>query len=607
MGANKMSQLPERHEIPSELKWKLEDIYSSNELWEQDLAKARDSKGRILALQGTITSGEALLKALQVRDEISQLMDGLFVYARMRKDENNADPLYQGYADQAQSVAVGLRSAMAFLEPEILSLEPQQVLGWVDQIPELELYRHYLENILRMKAHTLPAEQEQLLAAAGELAQIPGNIFTMFNNADLEFPQVKNDAGEMVELTHGRYIQLLESQKQEVRKGAFEAMYETYSSWKNTLGATYVGAVKKELYFAKARKYDSSLEAALDQDNIKPEVYMNLIDSIHDHLHLLHRYVGLRKKLLGLDELHMYDLYVPMVGDEHMEIPREEAITMVQAGLHPLGEQYLTDLSRSFEDGWIDWLENRGKTSGAYSWGTYGVHPYVLMNYQDNLDNVFTLAHELGHAMHTFYSNQNQEYVNSQYTIFVAEVASTLNESLLMDDLLKKTQDPKKRAYLLNHYLEQFRGTVFRQTMFAEFEMIVHGKVGQGESVTAEQLSEIYYDLNKKYFGEEIVVDQLIAMEWARIPHFYRPFYVYKYATGFSAAVSLAQQILEEGEPAVERYLGFLSGGGSDYPLNLLMGAGVDMSKPEPIIQAMDVFEELLNELEELSKGHLQA
>ena len=602
-----MSQLPERHEIPSELKWKLEDIYSSNELWEQDLAKARDSKGRILALQGTITSGEALLKALQVRDEISQLMDGLFVYARMRKDENNADPLYQGYADQAQSVAVGLRSAMAFLEPEILSLEPQQVLGWVDQIPELELYRHYLENILRMKAHTLPAEQEQLLAAAGELAQIPGNIFTMFNNADLEFPQVKNDAGEMVELTHGRYIQLLESQKQEVRKGAFEAMYETYSSWKNTLGATYVGAVKKELYFAKARKYDSSLEAALDQDNIKPEVYMNLIDSIHDHLHLLHRYVGLRKKLLGLDELHMYDLYVPMVGDEHMEIPREEAITMVQAGLHPLGEQYLTDLSRSFEDGWIDWLENRGKTSGAYSWGTYGVHPYVLMNYQDNLDNVFTLAHELGHAMHTFYSNQNQEYVNSQYTIFVAEVASTLNESLLMDDLLKKTQDPKKRAYLLNHYLEQFRGTVFRQTMFAEFEMIVHGKVGQGESVTAEQLSEIYYDLNKKYFGEEIVVDQLIAMEWARIPHFYRPFYVYKYATGFSAAVSLAQQILEEGEPAVERYLGFLSGGGSDYPLNLLMGAGVDMSKPEPIIQAMDVFEELLNELEELSKGHLQS
>ena len=600
-----MGQLPERHEIPSDLKWKLEDIYSSNELWEQDLAKARASKERIIELQGTITSGEALLHALQVRDEISQRADRLIAYSQMRKDENNGDSLYQGYADQAQGVAVELGSALAFFEPEILALDPQVVKGWVEQIPELGVYKHFLENILRMKAHTLPTEQQQLLAAAGEIAQTPGNIFRMFNNADLKFPQVKNDAGELVELTHGRYIQLLESQKQEVRKGVFEAMYETYGAWKNTLGATYIGAVKKELYFARARQYNSSLEAALDVDNINPEVYTNLIDSIHDHLPLLHRYVRLRKKLLGLDELHMYDLYVPMVGDEHVEIPRKEAITMVQTGLHPLGEQYLRDLSLSFQDGWIDWLENRGKTSGAYSWGTYGVHPYVLMNYQDTLDNVFTLAHELGHAMHTYYSNQNQEYVNSYYTIFVAEVASTLNEALLIDDLLQKTQEPKKRAYLLNHYLEQFRGTVFRQTMFAEFEMIVHGKVGQGESVTSEQLAEIYYGLNKKYFGADIVIDDLIAMEWARIPHFYRPFYVYKYATGFSAAVSLAQQILEEGESAVERYLGFLSGGGSDYPLNLLYSAGVDMSKPDPIVQAMTVFSELLDELEALSEGDL--
>ncbi len=600
-----MGQLPMRHEIPSDLKWKLEDIYSSNELWEQDLAKARDNKERVAKLQGTISSAQALLHALQVRDEIGQLVDWLISYSHMRKDENNGDSLYQGYADQALGVAVELSSATAFFEPEILSLEPEVVRAWVDETPQLGVYRHYLENILRMKAHTLPAEQEQLLAAAGELAQTPGNIFRMFNNADLKFPQVKNDAGEMIELTHGRYIQLLESQNQEVRQGAFEAMYKTYSSWKNTLGATYIGAVKKELYFARARKYPSSLEAALNVDNVKSEVYTNLIDSIHDHLPLLHRYVSLRKKLLGVDELHMWDLYVPMVGDEHLEISREEAIEMVQTGLHPLGEQYLNDLSRSFQDGWIDWLENRGKTSGAYSWGTYGVHPYVLMNWQDTLDNAFTLAHELGHAMHTFYSNQKQEYVNSRYTIFVAEVASTLNEALLMDDLLKKTEDPKKRAYLLNHYLEQFRGTVFRQTMFAEFEKIVHGKVGQGESVTSDQLSEIYYDLNKKYFGEDIVVDELIAMEWARIPHFYRPFYVYKYATGFSAAVSLAQQILEAGEPAVERYLGFLSGGGSDYPLELLRKAGVDMGKPDPIIQAMKVFEELLDELEELSEGNL--
>nr|NLJ02216.1 oligoendopeptidase F [Bacillota bacterium] len=444
-------------------------------------------------------------------------------------------------------------------------------------------------------------EQEQLLAAAGEMAQAPRNIFTMFNNADLKFPEVKNDAGEMVELTHGRYIQFLESPNREVRKGAFDALYKTYTAWKNTLGATYNSALKKELYFARARKYNSSLEAALHEDNVDPEVYRNLINSVHDHLPLMYRYVRLRKKLLGLDELHMYDLYVPMVADQDVEVSREEAVEMVREGLNALGPEYVKDMEASFTEGWIDWLENRGKTSGAYSWGTYGVHPYVLLNYQGTLNDVFTLAHELGHAMHTYYSNKHQEFVNSGYTIFVAEVASTLNEALLMDDLLKKTEDPKKKAYLLNHFLEQFRGTVFRQTMFAEFEMIVHGKVGEGEQLTAEKLSEIYYELNKKYFGEDIVVDEAISMEWARIPHFYRPFYVYKYATGFSAAISLSQQILDEGEPAVKRYLDFLGSGGSDYPINLLQRAGVDMSRPDPIVQAMGVFEQLLGELEHLA------
>lgn len=600
-----MGQLQSRHEVSADLKWRLEDIYTTNEDWEKDLAQAKASKSKIQALRGTITSGEALLKALQIRDEINLKADRVIAYSYMRKDEDNANSLYQGYADQALGVSVELGSAMAFLEPEILALDAKTVEEWIKEIPGLQLYKHYLENIMRTKEHSLPAEQEELLAAAGELAQAPSNIFRMFNNADLKFPMVQNDAGEMVELTHGRYIQLLESQKPEVRQGAFQAMYETYTTWKNTLGATFVASAKKELYFARARKYASSLEAALDEDNIKPEVYTNLVASIHDHLPLLHRYVRLRKKLLGLDELHMYDLYVSMVADQDVHISREKAVKMVQTGLKPLGEQYLEDLSNSFTEGWIDWLENRGKTSGAYSWGTYGVHPYVLMNYQANLNDVFTLAHELGHAMHSFYSDQGQEYVNSHYTIFVAEVASTVNEALLMHDLLKKTEDPKKRAYLLNHYLEQFRGTVFRQTMFAEFEMIVHGKVGQGESLTPEQLSEIYYELNKKYFGQDIVADELISMEWARIPHFYRPFYVYKYATGFSAAISLSQQILNEGAPAVERYLRFLNGGGSDYPINLLQGAGVDMSKPEPIIEAMAVFEQLLTELEALAESDL--
>ena len=598
-----MGKLPERHEVPSDLKWRLEDIYETDEAWERDLKKAKQYIESIRGLKGTLTSGENLLKALRLRDEVSLLMDRLIGYSYMRKDEDNANSTYQGYADQALSVSVLLRSAAAFFEPEILALEEGVVQGWLDSVPELEVYRHHLENILRMKAHTLPAEQEELLAAAGEMAQAPSSIFRMFNNADLKFPEVKNDAGEWVELTHGRYIQLLESTHRDVREGAFKAMYNTYSAWKNTLGAMYTSTVKKELYFSRVRNYESSLHAALHADNVPPEVYYNLVDSIHDHLHLMHRYVQLRKRLLNVDELHMYDLYVPMVQDEHVQIRREQAIEMVRTGLEPLGEQYLTDLNKSFEESWIDWMENRGKTSGAYSWGTYGVHPYVLMNYQETLDDMFTLAHELGHAMHSYYSDQNQEYINAAYTIFVAEVASTVNESLVMADLLEKTTDPKQRMYLLNHQLEQFRGTVFRQTMFAEFEMLVHGRIGQGESVTADQLCEIYYELNQRYFGQHITVDELIAMEWARIPHFYRPFYVYKYATGFSAAVSLSQQILKEGEPAVKRYLQFLGSGGSDYPLNLLERAGVDMSKPEPIVEAMQVFKELLDELEDLARG----
>lgn len=596
-----MTQLQRRDEVASELKWRLEDIYPTNAEWEADLQALKNSTQRVLAVRGTLTSGENLLQVLRLQDEISLMADHVITYAYMRRDEDNANSLYQGYAGAAMATIVELSSAQSFIVPEILSLDPDVVRTWIRQVPGLELYEHHLEDILRKKAHTLPAELEQLLAAAGEMAQAPRNIFNMFNDADLKFPQVKNDAGKMVELTHGRYGQLLESQKRDVRRGAFEALYDTYTTWKNTLGATFSAAVKKELFFSRARKYASSLEAALHEDNVSPEVYTNLVSSIHDHLPLLHRYMSLRKRLLGVEELHMYDLYVPMVADQDFKIAREEAVEMVQAGLHPLGEQYLSDMGASFTEGWIDWLENRGKTSGAYSWGTYGVHPYVLLNYDETLNDVFTLAHELGHAMHTYYSNKHQEYVNSAYTIFVAEVASTLNEALLIDDLLKKTDAPKKRAYLLNHFLEQFRGTVFRQTMFAEFEMIVHARFSAGESLTSDKLSELYYELNKKYYGEDVVVDEAIAMEWARIPHFYRPFYVYKYATGFSAAISLSQQILEEGQPAVERYLQFLAGGGSDYPLNLLKKAGVDMSKPEPIVQAMAVFEHLLSELEAIA------
>jgi len=600
-----MSKVLERHEVPENLKWRLEDIYATDQEFEADLAKAKDSIAEVRELRGTINSSASLLHVLERSDELGRLVDRLVAYSYMRRDEDNSNSKYQAYADQALSTAIMVGSAFSFLEPEILSIDEEVVWKWVEEEPRLSIYRHPLHNILRMKAHTLPAEQEELLAEAGEMASAPGTIFNMFNDADLKFPEITNENGEKVELTHGRYIQFLESKDRRVREEAFTALYNTYKNWKNTLGTMYTSELKQAKFFAKTRKYDSALERALDSDNVKPEVYHNLIGTIHDHLGLLHKYVNLRKKLLGLDELHMYDLYVPMVADEDVKIPREKAIELVQEGLKALGDEYLQDLNQSFTDGWIDWLENRGKTSGAYSWGTYGVHPYVLMNYQDNLDNMFTLAHELGHAMHSYYSHKNQPYVTADYTIFVAEVASTVNETLVMRYLLEQTTDKKRRMYLLNHFLEQFRGTVFRQTMFAEFELLVHDRVGKGESLTADQLSEIYYDLNKKYYGDGIVVDELIELEWARIPHFYRPFYVYKYATGFSAAVALSEQILTEGEPARERYLQFLGSGGSDYPLELLKRAGVDMTSPEPIASAMQVFGELLAELEQLSKEQL--
>jgi oligoendopeptidase F len=417
----------------------------------------------------------------------------------------------------------------------------------------------------------------------------------------MKFPKVKNEKGEEVELTHGSYIQFLESRNRDVRREAFKAMYDTYAKQKNTLAATLSANVTKNLFYARARKYPSALEMALSGDNIPVSVYNNLIETIHEHLPLLHRYMALRKKLLGVDELHMYDLFAPLVDDYDMPITYEEAKEIVYDGLSPLGDDYRNVLKEGFDGGWIDVYENEGKRSGAYSWGAYGTHPYVLLNHKDNLNSMFTLAHEMGHAIHSWYSDKNQSYRDAQYTIFLAEVASTLNEALLMDAMLRKIDDPKGKMYLLTYYADQFRTTVFRQTMFAEFEKIIHEKAEAGEALTPQLLSEIYYGLNVKYHGEAMTVDKDIEMEWARIPHFYSSFYVYKYATGFSAAASFAKQILEEGQPAVERYLGFLKSGGSDYSINILKQAGVDMSQPEPIRQAMDVFRDLLDQMEQLS------
>lgn len=459
-----------------------------------------------------------------------------------------------------------------------------------------------IKENLRQKEHILSEKEEQILAMSAEISDIGGDVFTMFNNADIKFPYIKDEEGEEIEVTKGRYIAFLESKDRRVRKDAFEAVYSSYKKMKNTLAASLTGNVKKNRFYSLVRKYPSALEASLDNDNIPVDVYTTLIDTVNKNLPLLDRYLKLRKKVLKLDELHMYDLYVPMVEEFDKKIPYEEARTIVAEALKPLGEEYIGYLQKGMNSAWIDVYENEGKTSGAYAWGAYKTHPYVLLNYQNKINDVFTLAHEMGHALHSYYTNMTQPYVYSEYKIFVAEVASTVNESLLMRYLLPRASSKQEKAYLLNHYLEEFRGTVFRQVMFAEFEKIIHEKVEQGEALNAQELSNIYYGLNKKYFGEAVTVDEDIAMEWSRIPHFYSSFYVYKYATGFSSATAIAEKILTEGRPAVDKYLEFLKSGGSNYPLELLKIAGVDLSTPQPIQDALNVFEKTLDELEELLK-----
>ncbi|WNC17312.1 oligoendopeptidase F [Brevibacillus brevis] len=601
---NKSKTLPKRSEVPAEYKWRLEDIYSTDADWEKDVEKAKQLADQIAGLKGKIgSSGKELLDALTLQDELLKTMDQVYVYARMRRDEDNANSTYQGLTDRASSLSTQVYGAISYIQPEILEIPTEELEKWLKEVPGLDHYRILLEEITRFKPHTLTSEEEALLANISELASAPSKIYGMLNNADMKFPMITDENGEEVELTKGRYTQFMESKDRRVRKEAFEGLYATYGKFRNTIAASLTSAIKGDVFYARTRKYPSALYAALFADKVDVSVYDNLIATIHEHLPLMHRYIALRKKLLGVDELHMYDLYVPIVPEVDMKIPYDQAVETIKKALHPLGEEYGRVLEEGFTNGWIDVHENEGKTSGAYSWGAYTTHPFVLMNYQDNVNNMFTLAHEMGHALHSYHSNHAQPYTYADYKIFVAEVASTLNEALLMHYLLETTTDKQQRMFLINYYLEQFRGTVFRQTMFAEFEKIVHEKEEKGEPLTADSLSEIYRELNVAYHGPDMVVDSQIDLEWARIPHFYRNFYVYKYATGFSAATSLSKQILEEGQPAVDRYLQFLKGGSSDYPLNLLKKAGVDMTSPEPIREGLAVFKELLDELEQLAAG----
>ncbi|MGI6189309.1 MAG: oligoendopeptidase F [Clostridiales bacterium] len=593
-----MKVLRNRNEIDEKYKWRLEDIYENEEMWEEDFQKVKELLAEIAGFKGKINTAENLHSVLMLNDRIGMSLGKIFSYARMRRDENNTNARYQSLTDRAMMLSIEAMSATSFIAPEILSIDEHKLKAMIDEKEELKIYGQYLENLMRFKPHVLSPEEEKILAETEILGESISDIFSMLNDADLRFPVVKDEDGSEVELTHGNFISFMQSKDRSVRKAAFNGMYDTYKKYINTFASTMSGNVKKDIFYTNTRKFNSSLEASLFDDNVDVSVYNNLIDTIHKRLNVLHRYVGIKKRFLGLDEMHMYDLYVPLIQEYDKYFTYEEAVDLVLTGLNPLGDEYINLLKKGFSSRWIDVYENRGKTSGAYSWGAYGVHPYVLLNFQGRLNDVFTIAHEMGHSLHTYYSNEAQPYVYAGYKIILAEVASTCNEAVLMDYLLKNSTDRMEKLYLLNHFLEEFRTTVFRQVMFAEFEKITHEMAEKGEALTAEALSQKYYELNKLYYGDDMVVDEEISCEWARIPHFYRSFYVYKYATGFSAAIAISRMIMNEGKAAVDRYKKFLKSGSSDYPLNILKKAGVDLSVAKPIDDALDVFEKMLDEFE---------
>ena len=594
-------ELLKREDVKIENTWDLSDMYQSIEAWEEELATIDRLIAELSTMEGKcVASAKDLLTVLEKDAACAQKIELAYSYAERLFDQDQKNTKHQAMSAKIMSVYAKYAASTAFVSPEIIAASNEVLESFFAEEKGLELYRKQIAEIKRLEPHRLSAEMEKLVALTSEMSQGPSDTYSIFNNADLVFPETEDENGEKVRLTHGRFISLLESSNREVRKNAFEKYYATYEQFINTIGSIYNNQVKQQIFHATARKYNSTLEAAVDGNNVSPDVYKNLVATINENLDKMHHYVKLRKKCLGVDELHMYDIYTPMIPNMAKEISFEEAKETVLKALAPLGEDYVAKVKEGFENRWIDVYENQGKRSGAYSAGAYGAHPYVLLNYNGTLDNMFTLAHEMGHAMHSYYSNENQPYIYSQYKIFVAEVASTCNEILLMEYLLKNTTDKKERAYLLNHYLDSFKGTVFRQTQFAEFEMRTNAMVEAGESLNAENLNALYLELNKKYYGEDMISDKEISYEWARIPHFYYNFYVYQYATGFTSAVAIARSILKEGAPAVERYKKFLSGGCSDAPVELLKIAGVNLETPAPIQSALDVMGEILDEMETL-------
>ena len=596
-------KLKARTEIPAQDRWDLEKIYKDSEAWEGDFTAAAAELDRIRAFQGKLgESGETLHAYLRAAESLELKLDDLFVYAKMKLDEDNRVNSYQGLRDRAMALMVKASEKTAFFTPEVLALGEDKIKALIASHEPLKAYERFFEELLRFKPHTLSPREEEMLAMTGEMAESAQNAFSMFNEADLKFPEIKDEDGETLRVSHGNFIKLMESKNRRVREDAFTALYSSYGSYRNTVAATLAGSVKKDVFYAKVRHYPSALNDALFADAVDESLYNDLIKAVRENLGVFQDYLQLRKEILNLDELHFYDLYTPLVADADRKIPFEEGFEIVKKAMAPLGEEYVGLLQRARDERWIDVWENEGKTSGAYSWGVYNTNPYVLMSYQNNLNSVSTMAHELGHSLHSYYSWHNQPVQYAYYRIFVAEVASTVNETLLADYMLKISKDEQEKAFLINQYLEEFRGTVFRQTMFAEFEKIIHSRAEAMETLTADDFCQIYLGLNQDYFGDKVVYDDEIALEWARIPHFYNGFYVYKYATSFSAAQYLAKKILSGDEEAVAAYLNFLKSGNSDYPNELLKKAGVDLTDPATIPGVFALFKERLAGLREILK-----
>jgi len=595
---SEVKKLKTRDEIQSKYKWKVEKMYVNSAAWEKDFEILKSKAPKMQRFSGKLGRAEDLLAFLESNVEIGRLLDKLLVYAHLRGDEDTAKAEFQVLKNKIDAYGAEVSSVTAFFVPELLSLPERAVDEEILKLPALKLYEFYLSDILDQKPHILSAEEEKLLASVSDCLNAPGNIFGMLTNADMVFPSIKDESGKEIELTEGNYSSFIKSKDRRVRKDAFDALFSTYSGFKNTLTTSLTSSIKNFIFNAKTRNYDSALESSLKPNNIPLEVYDNVVDTINNNLSSLHKYVSLKKKLLGLSEIHMYDLYVPIVDVEVDHIEYADAVKIALDGIKPLGQEYLDIFKEGISEGWVDVFENKGKRTGAYSWGCYDSMPYVLLNYNYQLNDVSTLAHEMGHSIHSYYSRKNQPYIYSQYVLFCAEVASITNECLLIDYLIKNEKNKKKRLFLINQQLEGIRTTVFRQCMFAEFEKITHENIEQGNPLSPEDLCKIYHDLNVRYFGEDMVVDEGIDMEWSRIPHFYNDFYVYQYTTGFAAANSFSKMIVEEGESAVEKYTEFLKSGGSDYPINILKKAGVDMSTPKPLEDTIRRFDELLGMLE---------